>query len=191
MMKRELRAIDAEIRRSLGGVMKSLRESYFMQSSFLAALGIGLVVIALVIGGVFYMQRGDVMQLPGAILKVRTAPLDEQSSVAILDFRVSNPSNVVFQVRSVTLELEGGDGKSYEGQPASDGDTQRLFDGLPILGRKYNKTLQIRERINAHASADRMIAARFQAPVSLLDGRKRFVIHVEEADGVTVEIKER
>ena len=36
-----------------------------------------------------------------------------------------------------------------------------------------------------------MIAARFQAPVSLLDSRKRFVVHIEEVDGKSFEYAER
>ena len=38
------------------------------------------------------MQRGDRIELPGKILKVRTAPLDEDSSIAVIDFRITNPS---------------------------------------------------------------------------------------------------
>jgi hypothetical protein len=70
-------------------------------------------------------------------------------------------------------------------------DAKRLFEGLPILGEKYNNTLMMRERIGAHASQDRMIAARFQAPVSLLEARKRFVLRIEEVDGKSFEYSER
>jgi hypothetical protein len=73
-----------------------------MRSNFAAAFGIGLAVIALAVGGIFFMQRGDRMELPGKILKVRTAPLDEDSSIAVIDFRIANPSNVLFEVRTVT-----------------------------------------------------------------------------------------
>jgi hypothetical protein len=162
-----------------------------MRDNFLAAFGIGIAVIALAVGGIFFMQRGDVMQLPGAILKVRTAQLDENSSVAVLDFRIGNPSDVIFEVRTVNVELQGKDGKSYLGQVASDMDAARLFEGMPLLGDKYNKTLTTRERISAHTNADRMVAARFQAPVTLLDERKRFIIHIEEVDGKLIDYTER
>jgi hypothetical protein len=36
-----------------------------------------------------------------------------------------------------------------------------------------------------------MIAARFQAPVSLLEARKRFVLRIEEVDGKSFEYSER
>ncbi len=162
-----------------------------MRNNFLVAFAVGLAVIAIVIGGIFFMQRGDVMQLPGAILKVRTAPLDENSSIAVLDFRIANPSDIIFEVRTVTVELVGADGKSYQGQVSSDGDAARLFEAIPLLGQKFNKTLVTRERIFAHANADRMVAARFQAPVTLLDGRRKFILHIEEVDGKLIDYSER
>ena len=83
-----------------------------MQNNFAAAFGIGLAIIALAVGGIFLMQRGDRIELPGKMLKVRTAPLDEDSSIAVIDFRITNPSNVQFEVRTVTVEMEDNQGKS-------------------------------------------------------------------------------
>jgi hypothetical protein len=162
-----------------------------MQKNFLVAFGIGLAIIALAIGGIFFMQRGDRMELPGKILKVRTAPLDDDSSIAVIDFRITNPSNILFEVRTVTVEMDDNQGRSYLGQPVSEVDAVRLFEGLPVLGQKFNPTLIMRERLGSHRSADRMIAARFQAPMALLDGRKRFVVRIEEVDGKSFEYAER
>ena len=58
-----------------------------MTNRFLAAFGIGLVCIAVAVAGILYMQRGAHLELPAKILKVRTAPLDENSSVVVIDFR--------------------------------------------------------------------------------------------------------
>ena len=162
-----------------------------MQKNFLVAFGIGLAIIALAVGGIFLMQRGDRIELPGKILKVRTAPLDEDSSIAVIDFRITNPSNILFEVRTVTVEMDDNQGKSYLGQPVSEMDAKRLFEGLPVLGQKFNPTLIMRDRLGSHGSADRMIAARFQAPMALLDGRKRFVVRIEEVDGKSFEYAER
>ena len=162
-----------------------------MKNSFAAAFAIGLGVIALAVGGIFYMQRGDKIELPGKILKVRTAPLDADSSIAVLDFRITNPSDVQFEVRTVTVEMDDSAGKSYQGQATSETDARSLFEALPILGQKYNSSLVMRQRIGAHVSQDRMIAARFQAPISMLEARKRFVLRIEEVDGKTFEFSER
>ena len=162
-----------------------------MQKSFAIAFGIGLAVIALAVGGIFFMQRGDRMDLPGKILKVRTAPLDDDSSIAVIDFRIANPSDIIFEVRTVTVEMEDNQGKNYLGESVSEMDSKRLFEALPVLGPKFNPTLIMRDRIGSHGSADRMIAARFQAPMAVLDGRKRFVVRIEEVDGKIFEYAER
>ncbi len=162
-----------------------------MKNSFAAAFAIGLAIIALAVGGIFFMQRGDRIELPGKILKVRTAALDDDSSIVVLDFRITNPSDVLFEVRSVTVEMEDAAGKNYQGSSVGEIDAKRLFEGLPVLGQKFNNSLMMRERIGAHASQDRMIAARFQAPVSMLEARKRFVLRIEEVDGKSFEYSER
>ena len=162
-----------------------------MKTSFATAFAIGLAIIALAVGGIFFMQRGDKIELPGKILKVRTAALDDDSSIAVLDFRITNPSDVQFEVRSVTVEMEDTAGKNYLGSSVGEIDAQRLFEGLTVLGPKFNKTLLMRERMGAHVSGDRMIAARFQAPVAMLDARKRFVLRIEEVDGKSFEYSER
>jgi hypothetical protein len=162
-----------------------------MQKNFAAAFGVGLAIIALAVGGIFLMQRGDRIDLPGKILKVRTAPLDEESSIAVIDFRITNPSDIIFEVRTVTLEMEDNQGKSIMGQTVSEMDAKRLFEALPVLGQKFNPTLLMRERLGSHGSADRMIAARFQVPLPTLDGRKRFVVRIEEVDGKSFEYSER
>src|ERR1700724_1527936 len=144
-----------------------------MRSNFAAALAVGVVVIALGVAGLLYVQRGSRMELPGKILKVRTAPLDENSSVTVIDFRVSNPSDIEFMVRSVSLEMEDKEGKSYQGSVAAEMDIKALFEGVPLLGQKFNGTLVARERIPPHTSTDRMVAARFQAPEAMLQARKR------------------
>ena len=110
-----------------------------MQKTFLAAFGIGLAIIALAVGGIFVMQRGDRIELPGKILKVRTAELDQDSSIAVIDFRITNPSNVQFEVRTVTVELEDASGKSYQGQSVSEMDAKRLFEALPVLTEEIRK----------------------------------------------------
>jgi hypothetical protein len=162
-----------------------------MKNQFWMACGIGLACMGLVVVGVLYMQRGARVGLTGNILKVRTAPLDDNSSVVVLDFRLNNPSNIYFQVRGVSVVLEEKDGKQYDGRTVAEMDAKRLFEALPLLGQKFTDTLVERDKILSHTSQDRMVAARFDAPESRLDGRKRFLMRVEEVDGVVTEISEK
>jgi hypothetical protein len=162
-----------------------------MSKNFLTAFVIGIAVIAVAITGVLYMQRGARVGLLGSILKVRTAPLDENSAVAVIDFRFRNPANDAFIVRTVTVVLEDADGKQYPGSTVSESDAKRLFEGLPLLGQKFNETLVTREKIAPGAAADRMVAARFEAPEARLDKRKRFLLRIEDVDGPVTEFSEK
>jgi len=158
---------------------------------FVVACGIGLAFVGLVVAGVLFMQRGARVGLSGSILKVRTAPLEDGSSVVVLDFRFNNPSNVLFVVRGVTVVLEEKDGKQFDGRTIAEMDAKRLFEGLPLLGQKFTDTLVERDRVPSHTFQDRMVAARFDAPESRLEARKRFLLRIEEVDGLVTEIKER
>jgi hypothetical protein len=162
-----------------------------MSKNFLAAFAIGVGLIAVVVSGVLYMQRGARVGLTGNFLKVRTAPLDENSSVAIIDFRINNPSNVRFVVRHVTLVLDDPDGNKYDGRTVAETDAKRLFEVMPLLGEKFNETLLMNDTVQAHATADKMVAVRFDAPESRLEKRQRFILKIEDVDGPVTEIVER
>lgn len=162
-----------------------------MNRNTVAAFAIGIAVIAIAVAGVLYMQRGARVGLAGSFLKVRTAPLDENSSVAVIDFRFRNPGDVRFVVRDVTVVLEDAIGNRIDGRTVSEMDAQRLFEGLPILGQKFNTTLMTRDSVAAHAAEDRMVAARFEVPEAKLEARKRLIVRIEDVDGPVTEISEK
>lgn len=162
-----------------------------MNKPLLGALGIAVIVVAAVIGGVFYMQRGAHVELQGRILKVRTAPLDDNNSVAVVDFRFTNVADYTFAVHDVTVTLEDSSGKRIAGAAIAETDAQRLFQGIPLLGQKYNASLIVRDKIPAHTSEDRMIAASFAIPESELEKRRQLSIRIEDVDGPVSELKEK
>jgi hypothetical protein len=162
-----------------------------VSSTMAVTFGIGIVVIAIAVAFIFYANRGSHLELPGKILKVRTAPLDEKSAAVVIDFRVTNPSNVTFMTREVTVVLEDKSGKQTEGATSSEMDAQRLMAGIPLLGQKYNPSLIVRTQVAPHSSLDRMVAARFEVPDDELQARKRFLVRIEEVDGATVEYSEK
>jgi hypothetical protein len=158
---------------------------------FSGPFGIGLAIIVIVLAGVFWMQRGAHVELKGSVLKVRTAPLDETSSIAIIDFRFVNPSNVPFVVRKVDVTMDGKDGNTYTSDPVSETDARSVFQYTPTLGQKFNDSLLMRDKIPARQSEDRMIAARFSMPVDKLEARKTFRIRIEDVDGPVSELVEK
>ena len=162
-----------------------------LSSRFAIAFGIGLGVILIAVGVILYLQRGAHIELTGAILKVRTLPLDERSSLAVVDFRFANPSNYPFVVRTVDVTLTGPNGESYPSTPVSEVDAKRIFEYYPVLGQKFNDSLLPRDKIPARQSEDRMIVARFEVPAERLQARKNLTVRIEDVDGPVSELSEK
>jgi hypothetical protein len=151
---------------------------------------VGLVAVVIVVAWILYMQRGAHIEPTGRILKTRTVAMDENSSVAVIDFRVANASDYTIIVREVTVTLEQPNGKTWDGAVVSEVDAQRLFQYYPVLGQKYNDTLKMHDRIKLHETIDRMIAVRFEVPQAQLDARKKLRMRIEDVDGPYGEITE-
>jgi hypothetical protein len=162
-----------------------------MSKNFLMAFGVGIVCVVAVALWVVHMQRGAYIDLPGKVLKVRTAPLDEASAVAVVDFRVANPADYPFVVRTVTVAMDDGSGAESVGETVSEVDARQLFQAIPLLGQKFNDTLLMRDSVPPHSSWDRMVAARFEVPESKLEARKRLIVRVEEVDGKVFDLSEK
>ena len=162
-----------------------------MSRTLIISLAIGLAVIAVLIAGIFYMQRGSHIDLHGKFLKVRTAPLDEHSSVVVIDYRIENPADFKFMAQAVTVTMEDKNGNGTQGQTASEPDARQLFANVPLLGEKYNESFKARDFVAPHSTADRMVAARFEVPEAQLQERKRFVVRIDEIDGAVVEFAEK
>jgi hypothetical protein len=161
-----------------------------MRKELAVPFGIGLAIILIAIGAVLYMQRGAHVELKGSVLKVRTMALDERSSLAVVDFRFANPADYPFVVRSCTVFAEDAAGNRTEGISVTELDLRRIFDYYPVLGKKYNDSLILKDKIQAHESQDRMIGARFEFPESQLEARKRLVVRIEDVDGPVSELTE-
>ncbi len=162
-----------------------------MNKNLLIGIGVGVVCVAIAVWGIVYMQRGAHLQMPGQFLKVRTAPLEDNSSFAMVDFRITNVSDYPAVVRSVSLVCEEPNGNRIQGSTMADPDAQRVFDAFPVLGPKYNASLKLRDSIPPRATWDRMVGARFEVPEDRLLKRARFIIVVEEVDKGAFEISEK
>jgi hypothetical protein len=150
----------------------------------------GIAVVAAAVAWVFFLQRGAHMEIQGAILKVRTVSTDENSSVALIDFRCTNAADYPWVVRSVEVSLIDAQGDLLNGSTVSDADATRLFEYFPLIGQKFNDSLVARTRIPARHTIDRMIAARFETSEKALRARRSLRVRVEDVDGAVSEIVE-
>ena len=131
------------------------------------------------------------LRLEGKILKVRVLALPGRAaSIVVVDFRVTNPSNVPFVVNSVTLHLEPATGDAADGTTISKNDIENIFRYEKLLGPKYNDTLSLQDRIAPHKIADLMAGARFEVPEAVVNGRKSIRLRIEDVDGAAAEITE-
>ncbi len=154
-----------------------------MNKQFLIFFGVGIAVIAALLYFSFATTKTNHLELQGKILKVRTGVLDENSSAAVVDFRVENPSDIPFVVREVTATLTKANGASEDGMMISKADFAQLLTYNKFLGKEYNDGLAIRDRIAPHSTVDRMVAIQFQQPASVFDQAKALKLVVEDMDG--------
>jgi len=156
-----------------------------------AYIGVAVAILAVVMAVGLYLTRGTHIRLEGSIQKVRTLSVEDNSSILFVDFRFVNPAEYEFLVKEVEVHIVTADGNTHTGTNVAEIDARRLFEYYPaILGQKFNDTLVAKERILAHQSLDRMIAARFEVPQAELDARKQLIIRVQDVDGAFSEIRE-
>ena len=158
-----------------------------LNKQFLMLAGVGVVVMAALVFGLYSGNKASHLELKGKVIKARNGSLDEMGSVSVLDFRLENPSDVRFVVRQVKVTLEKADGSKVEGQLTSKTDLKQLFEYNKFLGKPYNDTLSIKDQIGAHQQVDRMVAARFELPLKDLESSKSIVLWIQDLDGAEFE----
>jgi hypothetical protein len=154
-----------------------------MSKQFAIFFGIGVVVIAIAVALILSSTKGSHLVLNGKVLKVRTGALTEDDSIAVMDLRMENPSNLAFVVRQVEVTLEKKDGSMADGLVVSKGDLKQLFQYNRFLGDQYNDSLTIKDQIAPHATVDRMLAARFEVKKDDLEAAKAIHVSIQDMDG--------
>jgi hypothetical protein len=154
-----------------------------MNKRLLIFFGVGVVAVVIAVFAILTTNKGAHLQLQGKILKVRTGALGEGNSIAVLDFRVENPSDKPFVVRDVEISLEKTNGEMSEGVTASKGDLKQIFQYNRFLGDQYNDGLGIKDTIAPHSMVDRMVAAHFEVSDQDLEKAKAVHLSIQDMDG--------
>jgi len=150
--------------------------------------GVGILVIGVCIYFVFAETKGRHLELKGEILKIRTGKLGEDDSIAVLDLRLQNISDIPWMVRQVEVTVDKADGTPATGSNIAKSDLKQLFQYNRFLGEQYNDSLAIRDTIPPHEKVDRMVAMRFEMKSTDLDAAKAIHVSVQEMDGPLFEI---
>jgi hypothetical protein len=162
-----------------------------VSKQFFTFLGIGLAVVVAAIVMTLWGTKGSHLELAGKILKVRVLSLNPNASVVVVDFRVSNPSDLLFVVKNVAMTLTPATGQPVDGTPISKYDVENVFKYEKLLGEKYNDVLSISDKVARHQTVDRMVGARFELGEPAIDSRKSLKVQIEDMDGAIAVIGEK
>jgi len=163
----------------------------FVTKQFWTFLAIGLAVVAVAVGVTWVGSKGAHLELDGEILKVRTFQMNPNASLVMVDFRVTNPSDVQFVVQNAEIQLTPASGDPVIGTSISKPDIENVFKYERLLGPKYNDVLSIRDKVAPHEKMDRMAGARFEFGEAAIEARKGLVLRIRDVDGAVAELTEK
>jgi hypothetical protein len=158
-----------------------------LSKQFLIFFGIGILAVVVAVIVILSATKGAHLELQGKIIKIRTGALSDDDSIAVLDFRVRNISDVPFVVREVDVTLDKPNGSSVQGANVSRGDLKQLFQFNRFLGDQYNDSLSIKDTIPPHGAVDRMVAARFDVKNEDLEAAKAIHLSIQDMGGALFE----
>lgn len=152
---------------------------------------LGLLLVALIAGFVFWMNMGSQVRLGVEVLKIRTIETSESSALLIAELRISNPAKVPFVVREVRVAVAGSQGGTTAGDAVAQGDLDRVLSYYPAEGPRYNETLKVRSKIAGNSRTDWTVPASFAVSQADLDARRSLEIEIEDVDGVRVKVSHK
>ena len=159
-----------------------------MSKAFLVTFGVAAVGIGVLVWAGFIGTKGNHLEPTGKIGKLRIQDAGDNVAIVIADFSIVNDSDRVMQVRSIEASLEMPDGAVAAASQVPSPDVPKIFKAFPLLGEQFNEPLHLREEIPPHKTVDRMLALRVEAPASLIEKRKRFVVKIEDVSGPVLEL---
>ena len=158
--------------------------------AFVKYLGIAFAIVGVILIVILWGNRGSQLRLESRILKTRLIPAAETSTIAVLEVRLKNPSNVLFVVRDVRAKVVLADGTEVDGDPVAQMDLDHVLDALKIYGPRYNPVLKTKDSFAPAWQGDRTVVATFPRAAADIEKRKGFIISVEDVDGVTTRLDE-
>lgn len=154
-----------------------------MNKGFGIAFAVGTVIAAAGIFGIFYAKQGVHPVTHGSVLKVRTHAIDDNNSIAVLEVRLKNESDVAMAVSDIEVNLDTKDGHKLSGAMLSGADAKSVFKYYPQLGERFNEPLISQDRVDPRQTVDRMLAMRFEAPENTIQERKKITVRVQDVNG--------
>ena len=145
---------------------------------------------ASVIAGLIYLAGASRRAtLDGEITRVRTLGVERNASVAIVDFRATNESDVLFMAGDREVAVIDEQGARYDGAISSSFDLKQLFRYFPALGAMSHEPYVEGIKLRPGQSVAGMLAARFALSKEDLDHRREIILRIHDADGSLTELR--
>jgi hypothetical protein len=161
-----------------------------MSKQFWIFLGVGLVAVGIAVAAIWTGTKGAHLDLTGKIVRVRSIPLQGETSLVVVDFRVTNPSEVPLVIREVSLKMEFYGKQPVGGIEVSKSDVDTMFTEFPSIGPKYSDVLAPPETVEPGKTIYRMAEATFGMSQAAIEVRKAVILHIEDVDGAGFDIVE-
>jgi|SRR5579863_2896859 len=162
-----------------------------MSKQFWGFLVVGLVAVGLAVAAIWSGTKGAHLDLTGKIINVRSVPIDGKTMLVVVDFRVTNPSDIPLVIREVSLKMERYKDTPLNGTEVSRGDVDTMFEAFPAIGAKVKDVLAPPETVGPGKTIDRMAEATFETTKAAVEVRKAVILHVEDVDGAEFDITEK
>lgn len=153
-------------------------------------LAIALLAVGAVALGALFLTRGPQARLAGEITQVRTLSVEENASVAFVNFRVENVTPHPFVAYDRRLEVIDAQGDRRIGRVVQSYDLQDLFKYFPEIGGMKDEPLLHEGKIESGETRGALIAARFEISKEMLDGRKQTRLRLVDGANRPTEIVE-
>ena len=169
-----------------------------MTKPFLAAFGVALAVIGLLVWQGFISTAGNHLVPAGKIGKIRSQKVDDKEVIVIVDFSLKNDADIAMVVRTIEATLETADGSKVNGSMIAVADLANFFrnySGLNdqgkagTIGEQYNPPLRPRDSVAGHQTVDRMVGIRFDVAEETVENRKGIMLRIEDITGPVLELK--
>ena len=150
----------------------------------LTGLG-GAVAVAV---SLYFMGESKMAVLNGEITSVRTLGVEKKASVAIVDFRAKNFSDVLFVAGNRNLVVMDEHGMRWQGKIISSFDLRQIFKYFPALGVASHEPYVEGIKLKPGQSVVGMLAARFAMSKTELDMRRAIALEIYDVDGSLTEL---
>ncbi len=150
----------------------------------------GLIGACIVAGAILFYNRGAKPTLTGKITEVRTIGVEQNASVAFVNFSGANSAENALIIHKRELEVVDGDGNRHVGMLVQVPDLKSLFEYFPVLGGMKDEPLLPRTELEPGEPLRGLVAARFEISKDKLDQRQKIILRVYDIRERTSEIEE-